>query len=284
MANVKTGGIVKTKNNSVVNHGDSTLGVMIGMKSTQERFEKMLGKKSAGFLSSLLSLVNNDSLLMKAEPKSILAAAATAASLDLPINQSLGKAWIVPYKGKAQFQLGYKGAIELAQRSGKMKFITMTPVYEGEMENWNRFNETFTPSEKISDHVVGYFASFELLNGFKKSTYWTKEEVIKHAKRFSKTFSSGPWQTDFNAMACKTVLLSIIKTYAPMSIEMAQAMEADGKIIETNDIGETKFIDVEAETEVTEQLEDGRTVDINTGEVLSTNAEFTADEIEAVIK
>lgn len=198
----------------------SALGVMIGSQSVQQRFEKMLGKKSAGFLSSLLTLTNNNKLLATANPKTILAAAATAASLDLPINPSLGKAWIVPYKGSAQFQIGYKGVIELAMRTGKMKHIIMTPVYEGEIRDWNRFTEAYTPGEKTSENIVGYFARFETINGFSKTAYWTKEEVISHAKRFSKAFNSGPWQSDFDAMACKTVLLSIMKTYAPMSMSL----------------------------------------------------------------
>lgn len=277
MATTK-GGLMAAKNeNKSVAKAPSALGVMIGSKSVQERFDKMLGKKAAGFLSSLLTLTNNNKLLANADPRTVLAAAATAASLDLPVNPSLGKAWIVPYKGSAQFQLGYKGAIELAQRSGRMKFITMTPVYEGEMESWNRFTETFVPGEKKSDNVVGYFASFELLNGFKKSAYWSKDEVIKHAKRFSKAFNSGPWQTDFDAMACKTVLLSIIKTYAPMSIEMQAAVEADGKVASVTDTGEVEYLEVEAENvehfaedvpqPVAEMLPDGRTVDVATGEI-----------------
>ena len=106
MANVKGGLLAKQENKQVANAQQSTLGVMIGQKSVQERFEKMLGKKSAGFLSSLLTITNNNKLLANADPRTVLAAAATAASLDLPINQSLGKAWIVPYKGSAQFQLG----------------------------------------------------------------------------------------------------------------------------------------------------------------------------------
>lgn len=273
MANIN--GIAKT-NTAAAAKTASSLGVMIGSQSVQQRFEKMLGKKSAGFLSSLLSLVNNNSLLVKANPRSVLAAAATAASLDLPVNPSLGKAWIVPYKGAAQFQLGYKGVIELAQRSGRMKFITMTPVYEGEIRDWNRFTETYTPGERESDNVVGYFASFELLNGFKKSAYWAKDEVIKHAKRFSKAFNSGPWQTDFDAMACKTVLLSIMKTYAPMSIEMQNAVEMDGKVATINEnTGDEEFIDVEAndaveaadEPPAVEATADGRKVDTETGEL-----------------
>lgn len=276
MANVKGLITKQQENKQVTNAQQSTLGVMIGQKSVQERFEKMLGKKSAGFLSSLLTITNNNKLLANADPRTVLAAAATAASLDLPINQSLGKAWIVPYKGAAQFQLGYKGVIELAQRSGRLKFITMTPVYEGEIRDWNRFTETYQAGEKESDEVVGYFASFELLNGFKKSTYWTKDEVIRHAKRFSKSFGSGPWQSDFDAMACKTVLLSIMKTYAPMSIEMQEAMEADGKVATMNASGETEYMDVEAETV---QTEDGHTVDVETGEII-----FSADDVEEAVQ
>lgn len=276
MANKNGGVLAKQENKQVVSAQQSTLGVMIGQKSVQERFEKMLGKKSAGFLSSLLTLTNNNKLLANADPRTVLAAAATAASLDLPINQSLGKAWIVPYKGTAQFQLGYKGVIELAQRSGQMKFITMTPVYKGEMQLWNRFNETYVVGERAGDEVVGYFAAFELINGFKKATYWTKAEVVKHAKRFSKSYGSGPWQTDFDAMACKTVLLSIMKTYAPVSIEMQKAFEADGQTAVLDENGETEFMDIEAETV---QTEDGNTVDVETGEII-----FSADDLEEPVQ
>lgn len=270
-------GIAKTNNtNAVAAKAASGLGVMIGSKSVQERFEKMLGKKSAGFLSSLLSLVNNNNLLQKASPTSVLAAAATAASLDLPINPTLGKAWIVPYKGAAQFQIGYKGIIELAMRSQQMKSIIMRPVYEGQIENWDPFTETYERGEKLSDNVVGYFARFETINGFVKATYWTKDEVIKHAKRFSKSFnsSSSPWTTDFDAMACKTVLLSIMKTYAPMSIEMQMGIERDGKAVKVDETtGQEEFIDAEildAQSEdvaVTETTSDGRQVDTETGEL-----------------
>lgn len=106
MAKTTGGLLAKQQEQKQVATQQSALGVMIGQKYVQERFEKMLGKKSAGFLSSLLSLTNNNKLLANADPRTVLAAAATAASLDLPINPSLGKAWIVPYKGAAQFQLG----------------------------------------------------------------------------------------------------------------------------------------------------------------------------------
>ena len=268
-------GLTKTNNtNAVVAKAASGLGVMIGSKSVQERFEKMLGKKSAGFLSSLLTLVNNNNLLQKANPTSVLAAAATAASLDLPVNPSLGLAWIVPYGNGAQFQLGYRGAIALAMRSGQMKSIVMTEVYEGECKCWNRFTETFEFGERVSDNIIGYYARFETVNGFVKATFWTKEEVLKHAKRFSKSFNRGPWQTDFDAMAKKTVLLSIIKTYAPMSIEMQSAFESDGKVATFNETtGQEEFIEAEVldaqneDTAVVEDTSDGRKVDTETGEL-----------------
>ena len=269
-------GIAKTNNtNAVAAKAASGLGVMIGSKSVQERFEKMLGKESAGFLSSLLSLVNNNNLLQKASPTSVLAAAATAAALKLPINPTLGKAWIVPYKGAAQFQIGYKGIIELAMRSKQMKSIVMLPVYEGQIENWDPFTETYERGEKLSDNVVGYFARFETVNGFVKATYWTKEEVTRHAKRFSKSFnsSSSPWQSDFDAMACKTVLLSIMKTYAPMSIEMQMGIERDEKAIKVDEAtGQEEYVDAEILEEAVggdsiDVAADGRKVDTETGEL-----------------
>ena len=267
-------GMTKVQTNNAAVKAASGLGVMIGSKSVQERFEKMLGKKSAGFLSSLLTLVNNNNLLQKANPTSVLAAAATAASLDLPVNPSLGLAWIVPYGNGAQFQLGYRGAIALAMRSGQMKSIVMTEVYEGECKCWNRFTETFEFGDRVSDNIIGYYARFETVNGFVKATFWTKEEVLKHAKRFSKSFNRGPWQTDFDAMAKKTVLLSIIKTYAPMSIEMQSAFESDGKVATFNETtGQEEFIEAEVldaqneDAAVVEDTNDGRKVDTETGEL-----------------
>lgn len=251
MANVK-GGLTATKNNAVAGaKAPSALGVMIGSASVQERFNKMLGDKSAGFLSSLLSLVNNSKLLMKVDPKTILAGAATAAALDLPINPSLGQAWLVPYGDQAQFQIGYKGVIALAQRTGQMKSIVMTPVYEGEIRDWNRFTESYTQGERLSDNIVGFFARFELVNGFAKATYWSKQEVEDHAKKFNPMCKKagkmvGVWSSDFDAMACKTVLMSIMKTYCPMSVEMQKAFSVDGKVVqEVSDDGTPETIDVD---------------------------------------
>jgi len=231
------GGIAAMKASQVAaNKAASTVGVLINTADVRERFSKMLGNKSEAFLSSLLTLTNQNTMLQKCAPTTVLSAAAIAASLELPINPSLGMAWIIPYGNTAQFQLGVKGLIQLAMRSGQMKSIITTEVYEGEIRNWNRFTETFTPGEKISDNVVGYYAAFELVNGFKKAAYWTVEAVTAHAKRFSKTFNNGPWKTDFNAMAKKTVLKAILSAFAPMSTKMQEgiAAEADEPMVNTN--------------------------------------------------
>lgn len=110
-----------------------------------------------------------------------------------------------------------------------MKHLGVQTVYEGELIKGNRFTEEyeFDESKRVSDVAIGYYAYFELKNGFFKAEYWTKDAVIKHAKRFSKTFGSGPWQTDFDRMAEKTVLKSILSKYAPLSTEMQDGLTAD---------------------------------------------------------
>lgn len=205
---------------------------LFSKQAVTARFEKLLGEKAPGFISGVLQIVNNNKLLSKADPQTVLNAAATAATLDLPINQSLGRAWIVPYKGQAQFQIGYKGFIELAQRTGQYKAITALSVYENQFEAFNPLTEDLQGdfSKPGTGKVVGYVAYFKLLNGFEKTVFWTLEEVQKHAKRFSKAFTSGPWKTDFDAMAKKTVLKNALSTWGPLSIEMQTAMIADQSI------------------------------------------------------
>ena len=163
----------------------------------------------------------------------------------------------------------------MAMRSNQMKSIVMLPVREGEIKNWDAFTETYERGEKLSDNVVGYFARFETVNGFVKATYWTKDEVLKHAKRFSKSFnsSSSPWTSDFDSMACKTVLLSSMKTYAPMSIDMQMGIERDEKVVKTDEAtGQEEYVDAEILEEAVggdaiDVAADGRKVDTETGEL-----------------
>ncbi|HEL0911246.1 TPA: recombinase RecT, partial [Streptococcus equi subsp. equi] len=196
----------------------------------QKKFSQVLGNNATQFIASLLGIVNNSDLLAKASNESIMTAAMTAATLKLPIQQSLGYAYIVPYKGQAQFQLGYKGLIQLAQRSGQYKNINTGIVYKSQLISYNPlFEELILDFSKPQDEIVGYFAAFKLLNGFEKVSFWTVEKVTAHGKKFSKSFASGPWKTDFDAMAQKTILKDILSKYGPLSVEMQKAIEEDNK-------------------------------------------------------
>lgn len=262
--------------------GVALLDAMFKQDSVQARFQRMLGKKAPGFISSVLTVVSQNKLLQNVDMRTVLSAASIAASLDLPILPSLGRAWIVPYKGVAQFQIGYLGYVELAQRSGLYKSINVNTVYEGEVVKWNKFTEELTYGEQESDTAIGYCASFELLNGFRKVVYWTKDAVIKHAKRFSKSYnsSSSPWQSDFDAMAMKTVLAYTLRHWGPMSIEMQKAMAEDVDAHEKPlDLSEDNSV----ETIETEDASETRVIDTESGEILQGN-EFTAEDIEAAVE
>lgn len=207
----------------------------------------MLGKKSAGFLSSIMNCVQNNALLQSAPINSIILASAQAASLDLPINPNLGFAAIIPFKNKqgtvAQFQIMRDGWVELLQRTGQVVAIANEPVYEGELVKKNRFTDeyVFDESKRTSDTIIGFMAYFRLVNGFEKTVYWTVDECRAHATKYSQTFKKdyGLWVDNFTAMALKTVLKHLIKKYAPKSIELQTAMVADNASF-TGDIDDIK--------------------------------------------
>ena len=190
------------------------------------------------FMSSVISVANGNPQLRNAEPMSIIGAAMVAATMQLQVIPTLGQCYIIPYGKKAQFQVGYLGLIQLCQRSGQFKKILAAPVHEGEYVSGDEFDEeyVFDKKQKKSDKVIGYMAKFELLNGFTKVAYWDIEKVKAHAAKFSQAFRAGfnsPWKSDFDAMAQKTVLKSILK-FAPKSIEMQNAVTFDQSVINTN--------------------------------------------------
>jgi len=207
----------------------------------KKRFNEILGKKAVGFMSSIINLTNSDTNLTKCDANSVIASAVVAATLDLPIDKNLGFAWIIPYGLKAQFQMGYKGFIQLAMRTGQYKTINATEVYEGEIAHFNRLTGEieFSDTEATSKKIVGYISYFKLLNGFEKAMYMTTEKMEAHAKRYSKTYNSpkdyivksSKWTTDFDAMAIKTVLKLLLSKYGILSIEMQRAVETDQAVI-----------------------------------------------------
>jgi recombination protein RecT len=208
----------------------------------------MLGKKASGFLSSVINTVNNDKFLSKCDGHSVMMSAAVAAALDLPVDKNLGFAWIIPYGNKASFQLGFKGYVQLAQRSGKYKTINTGIVYEGQFLERNGLTGElkFDWNAKTSDTIVGYTAFFELLNGFEKAIFWTKEEVEAHAMRYSQAYKAGrdtPWKSDFDLMAQKTLLKNILSRWGILSIEMEKAVKYDQGVISDIDTEKVDFPD-----------------------------------------
>ena len=201
------------------------------------------------FMSSVISVANGNPQLRKAEPMSIIGAAMVAATMQLQVIPTLGQCYIIPYGSKAQFQVGYLGLLQLCQRSGQFKKILAAPVHEGEYISGDEFDEdyVFDRKQRKSDKVIGYMAKFELLNGFTKVAYWDIDKVKAHATKFSQAFRAGfnsPWKSDFDAMAQKTVLKSILK-FAPKSIEMQNAVTFDQSVINTN-TSDVQDLDIDA--------------------------------------
>lgn len=280
-----TTGIELKKNTITAAKEAKTLKGMLESPAYKKKFEEMLGKKAAGFMSSIIAVTNNNNYLMKADPATVIGAAAQAAMLDLPINQSLGFAYIVPYKGAAQFQLGYKGYIQLAQRSGQYVDIGAKTVYEGELEYENRLLDKFKFGDRTGDKVIGYLAYFRLTNGFEKMLFMTLDEMQAHAKKYSQSYKGGTdkWGlADFDVMAEKTVLKRLLSKFGPLSIEsvqMSQALSNDGGVISMNKDGEFdvdfsgETIDAEYDEPTAETSGDtynvaGEIIDANTGEVV----------------
>jgi recombination protein RecT len=212
-------------------------------EDVKSKFNELLGSRTNQFITSVLSIVNNNSYLKNASTESIYTAAMMAAALDLPINSNLGFAYIIPYGSQAQFQVGYKGLIQLALRSGQFKTVSVTPIYEGQLLEQNPltgFKFDFTTKGK---QVIGYAAYFSLINGFEKTMYMTVDEVAAHGKKYSKTFSNGNWAKDFDSMAQKTVLKLLLSKYAPLSIEMQKSIIADQAVIKNVEDMEVEYID-----------------------------------------
>lgn len=269
------------QSNQVVDASKLGFKTLMSTPAMKKKFTDILHEKSDAFMGSLLTLVGGDDYLSKAEPMTIIASALKAATMDLPIDKNLGYAYIVPFNRKekvgkdwithneAQFILGYKGYIQLSQRSGQYKALNAIEIYEGQLIEWNPLTEEFQfdYNAKQSDRVIGYVGFFELLNGFKKTVYWTKQEVeahrIKHAKGFDKTKLTGAWKENYDAMAIKTVLRNMLAKWGILSVEMQNAVTSDERVFrfdENNDLVEEVTLNdaepIESERKESEKVED----------------------------
>jgi recombination protein RecT len=234
--------------------------------NVKKHVEGILKERAPQLMTSLISLSNLTPGLAKCDPKTLLYCGMKAASLNLPLDNSLGFAYAIPFNNRktgtteAQFMAGYRSYIQLAQRSGQYKKINVLEIKVGELVSWDPFTEALE-LQLINDQeqrdkaaVLGYAGMFELLNGFTKTIYWSKEKILKHAKRFSKTYNSGPWQTDFDAMAKKTVIKELISKWGPMSIQLQEAVKFDQAVIrETEDGAEIPdYVDAQYEVDAKE--------------------------------
>lgn len=245
------------------------------------------GKDGQRFISSIVSAVNANESLKECTPQSIFSAALLGESLKLSPSPQLGQYYLVPFNGKekgknAQFQLGYKGYIQLAIRSGQYKKLNVLAIKDGELVRFDPLTEeievNLIEDEEVREEAktTGYYAMFEYTNGFRKAIYWSKKKMEAHAKKYSKSYckSSSVWQTNFDAMAYKTMLRQLISKWGIMSIDMVSALDADMAVInedgtknyvdnasytytESNkeDVIEVKEVKVEQETEIPGQMD-----------------------------
>jgi len=239
---------------------------LLNSDSVKKRLDDILGKRASTFATSVMQIMKSNDLLAQAEPNSVVGAAMTAATLNLPLNNSIGFAYIIPFNTKnpdgtksvkAQFQIGYKGFLQLAQRSGQFKTINVTEVKAGEIESRDRmtgeieFNWLQDDKEREKRKSVGYLAYFGLLNGFEKTLFMSIDELNAHGSKFSKTFGNayGLWKKDFDSMAKKTVLKLLLSKYAPLSIDMQTAVVTDqASFNSAEDTDDVSYVDNEETT------------------------------------
>lgn len=279
-------------NNSLApNKGKQRMGMMAYMsnEAVRAQINAVVGSHSESFITSIVSAVQTNPQLQECTKQSILSAALLGEGLKLSPSPQLGHFYFVPFKNnkqkdelgnplvEAQFQLGYKGYLQLAIRSGQYKKINVLPIKEGELVRYDPLEETIEVNliddeqTRETTRTIGYYAMFEYLNGFKKSLYWSKQKMLSHADRYSQAFSlsatggrypkvsyadfeagnypqqdawkySSFWYKDFDGMACKTMLRQLISKWGIMSIDLQKAYESDMAVIRED--GSRDYVEV----------------------------------------
>lgn len=260
MARVKNDLVGSNSNNlstGINGTGIPALKSLLATEAIRKQMKSLLGDKAGHFMMAIVGVVEGTPQLQDCEPQSIINSAIASATLDLPIEKNLGYAYIVPYKDKAQFQIGYKGYIQLALRSGQYKYINSIEIKEGELENYNlltgEFNFKFIEdiNQRLEAKTIGYASYIEFTNGFRNTLYMTKEQVLDHAEKYSqsygtdlkKGYSSSNWSKNFDAMALKTVLKLNLSKFGALSVSVQKALQIDGSSIKS--ISEEGTINVE---------------------------------------
>lgn len=269
-------------NNSLQARGRQTLSAYLSQDAVKSKINEVIGGKDGQrFISAIVSATTANPALQECTNSSILSAAMLGESLKLSPSPQLGQYYIVPYndknKGKvAQFQLGYKGYIQLAIRSGQYKKLNVLGIKEGELIRFDPLNEEIEvrliedEEAREAAETIGYYAMFEYTNGFKKAMYWSRAKMEAHALKYSQGYRKDKekgwkytfWSKDFDGMAYKTMLRQLISKWGIMSIDMQQAMDADMGVI--HDDGTVDYVDnqpadnniIEADAEVVDVAEE----------------------------
>lgn len=249
---------IKSGNNSTAVARPATFSNFMVGDAIKRKINEIIGsKKGDGFITSIVAAVSNNPALSGCEHGTILSAGLQGAALDLSPSPSLGHFYMVPFDDRknnrkvAQFQIGYKGYIQLAIRSGQYRRINVIALKEGELVSYNRLTEeVFTrliDDDEIRDELptTGYYAMFELTNGFIKTMYWSRAKMEAHAIRYSKGYAAKKgytfWEKDFDGMAFKTMLRQLLSKWGVMSIEMTDAFDSDMAVIGAD--GKTSYVD-----------------------------------------
>lgn len=257
------------QNQLAARQGQQRMGIAAYMsnQAVQAQINSIV-KDSKTFITSVVSAVQTNPALQECTKQSILSAALLGEGLKLSPSPQLGHFYMVPFKNnkagitEAQFQLGYKGYIQLAIRSGQYKKINVLAIKEGELVSYDPLEETIEVN-LIDDEAareqaptIGYYAMFEYTNGFRKSLYWSRNKMEAHALRYSKGYAAHKgytfWEKDFDGMAIKTMIRQLISKWGIMSIEMQQAYEADQAVIRED--GSKDYVDME-EVEAQPQIQ-----------------------------
>lgn len=297
--------------NSLVNRNQKGgLTAYLTQDAVKNQINKVVGgKNGTRFVSSIVSAVQTTPALQECTNPSILSAALLGEALNLSPSPQLGQFYMVPFKNKkkgvteAQFQLGYKGYIQLAIRSGYYKKLNVIAIKEGELIRYNPLEEEIEVSlieddiEREETPTAGYYAMFEYENGFKKSMYWSKKKMLDHADKYSAAFSakslelleagkipdsekwkySSFWYKDFDGMAMKTMLRQLISKWGIMSIDLQTAIDKDMAIIRED--GTADYVDHQQET-----VEEDRNIvaEQEMKEVISPEQKETEKELTSV--
>lgn len=216
-----------------------TLKEFLGSDTAKKQLKALLKDKAGYFAMALMQVVDGNEQLKGVEPQSIFNAGMASVVLNLPIEKNLGFSYIVPYGSKAQFQIGYKGLIQLALRTGQYKIINSVAIKENEIASKNfltgEIEFKFCQDDDLRDSLktIGYASYIEFNNGFRKTLYMSEKQVLEHAKKYSKSFNykNSVWQVNFEAMALKTVLKLNLAKFGALSVDIEKALQLDGATI-----------------------------------------------------